>query len=46
MHRRGVRTSLPAGDYTYVREISATDTTVLAVLATEKGMRLGVYRVE
>jgi len=46
MHRRGVRTSLPPGGYTYVREISATDSTVLAVLATEQGMRLGVYRVE
>jgi len=46
MRRRGVRTSLPAGDYTYVREISATDDTVLALLATEQGMRLVVYRVE
>ncbi|MFL5617828.1 MAG: M48 family metalloprotease [Gemmatimonadaceae bacterium] len=46
MHRRGVRTSLPAGDYSYVREISATDTTVLALLGTARGMRLAVYRLE
>jgi hypothetical protein len=45
-HRRGVRTSLPAGDFTYLREVSATDAAVLALLGTEQGLRLAVYRLE
>ena len=45
-HRRGVRTSLPTGDYTYLREISATDAAVLALLGTGQGLRLAVYRLE
>jgi len=45
-HRRGVRTSLPTGDDTYLREISATDAAVLALLGTPHGMRLAVYRLE
>jgi Zn-dependent protease with chaperone function len=45
MRRRGVRTSLPVSDYSWVREVSASDSTVLALLSTEKGMRLAVYRV-
>ena len=45
--RRGVRTALPASDYAYVREIAASgDSTVLALLSVERGMRLAVYRVE
>jgi hypothetical protein len=44
--RRGMRTSLPAGDFSYVREISATDSTVLAMLGTAQGLRLAVYRIE
>jgi Zn-dependent protease with chaperone function len=44
-HRRGVRTSLPAGDYSYLREISATDEVVGAVLGTSQGLRLAVYRL-
>jgi hypothetical protein len=45
MRRRGVRTALPSSDYSYVREISASDSTVVALLSTEKGMRMAVYRV-
>jgi hypothetical protein len=44
--RRGVRTSIPAGDDTYLREISASDSTVLALLGTRQGLRLAVYRLE
>jgi hypothetical protein len=45
--RQGVRTALPASDYSYVREISAPDAgTVLALLSAERGMRLVVYRVQ
>ena len=43
--RRGVRTSLPAGEYSYVREISATNDAVLAVLGTAQGQQLAVYRL-
>ena len=45
-HRRGVRTSLPTGDYTYLREVSATDAAVVALLGTQQGLRLAVYRLE
>ncbi|HKP14991.1 MAG TPA: M48 family metallopeptidase, partial [Gemmatimonadaceae bacterium] len=45
--QRGIRTSLPAGDYSYVREISAANDAVLAVLGTPQGgLRLAVYRLE
>ena len=45
-HRRGVRTALPAGDLSYVRQIDASgDSTVLALLSAERGMRLAVYRL-
>ena len=44
--RRGVRTALPASDLSYVREIDASgDSTVLALLSAERGMRLAVYRL-
>ena len=45
MRRSRVRTAMPANDYSYVREISASDSTVVALLSTEKGMRLAVYRI-
>jgi hypothetical protein len=44
-HRRGVRTALPSNDYSYVREISAEDSTVAALLSAQNGMRLVVYRI-
>ena len=44
--RRGVRASLPAGDYSYLREVHATDGRVAAVLGSEQGMRIAVYRLE
>jgi Zn-dependent protease with chaperone function len=43
--RRGIRTSLPAGDHAYVREISAANDVVLAVLGTAQGQQLAVYRL-
>ena len=43
--RRGIRTSLPAGDYSYVRELSAANDVVLAVLGTAQGLELAVYRL-
>jgi hypothetical protein len=45
MHKRGVRTTLPKGEYAYVREVSATDSTVLALLGSAQGLRLAVYRL-
>jgi hypothetical protein len=44
--RRGVRASLPAGDYSYLREVHATDGRVAAVLGTDQGLRIAVYRLE
>jgi len=44
--RRGTRTSLPVGDYSYVRELSAANDVVLAVLGTAQGLHLAVYRLE
>ena len=46
MRRRGVRTSLPVRDYSWVREISASDSTVVALLSTQQGMRIAVYRIQ
>jgi hypothetical protein len=43
--RRGVRTALPTNDYSYVRDIKASDSTVVALLTSQKGMRLAVYRI-
>ena len=43
--RRGVRTSLPSGDFSYLSEISATDARVVAVLGGEQGSRIVVYRL-
>jgi hypothetical protein len=43
--RRGVRTTLPTGEHSYVREVSATDSTVLALLGSAQGLRLVVYRL-
>jgi hypothetical protein len=45
LRRRGVRTALPASDLSYVREISASDSTVVALLPGGQGMRLVVYRL-
>ena len=44
--RRGMRTTLPVGDYSYVREISATNDMVMAVLVTAQGLHLALYRPE
>jgi Zn-dependent protease with chaperone function len=45
-HRRGVRTALPASDFSWVREVSAPDdSTVIALLSAERGMKVAVYRV-
>jgi hypothetical protein len=44
--RRGVRTSLPSADFSYLSEISATDARVVAVLGGEQGARIVVYRLE
>jgi hypothetical protein len=44
--RRGIRTSLPAGDHSYVREISGANHVVVAVLGTAQGLCLALYRVE
>jgi hypothetical protein len=44
--RRGVRTSLPRGDYDFVNELTATDSGVVAVLGGQHGMRIAVYRLE
>jgi Zn-dependent protease with chaperone function len=46
MRKRGVRTALPASDYSYVREISASDSTVVALLSGRQGMRMVVYRIQ
>jgi hypothetical protein len=46
MRKRGVRSALPASDYSYVREIRAGDSTVVALLSGQQGMRMVVYRVE
>jgi hypothetical protein len=43
--RRGVRTSLPSEDFSYLSEISATDARVVAVLGGEQGSRIVVYRL-
>ena len=43
--RRGIRTTLPGDDHTYVREVSAADDVVMAVLATAHGQQLAVYRL-
>jgi Zn-dependent protease with chaperone function len=44
--RRGVRTSLPSGDYSHLSEASATDARVVAVLVGEQGARIAVYRLD
>jgi heat shock protein HtpX len=44
--RRGVRTSLPAGDFSYLREVHATAGHLVAVLGAEQGMRIAVYRLD
>jgi len=46
IRRRGVRTALPTSDYSYVREIRASDSTVVALLSSDKGMKLVVYRLQ
>jgi hypothetical protein len=46
MRKRGVRTALPTSDYSYVREISASDSTVVALLSGRQGMRMVVYRIQ
>jgi hypothetical protein len=43
--KRGVRTILPKGEYAYVREVSARDSTVLALLGGAHGPQLAVYRL-
>jgi hypothetical protein len=43
--RSGIRTSLPEGKHSYVREISAANDVVLAVLGTAQGLQLAVYRL-
>ena len=43
--RSGTRTSLPVGDYSYVRELSGANDVVLAVLGTPQGLQLAVYRL-
>jgi hypothetical protein len=45
-HRRGVRTSIPAGHYDYVRELTATNGGVVAVFGGPGGMRMAVYRLD
>ena len=44
--KRGVRSALPASDVSYVREIRAGDSTVVALLSGRQGMRMVVYRFE
>ncbi|HKH94665.1 MAG TPA: M48 family metallopeptidase [Gemmatimonadaceae bacterium] len=44
--RRGVRTSLPRGDYDFVNELTVTSSGVVAVLGGQQGMRIAVYRLE
>jgi Zn-dependent protease with chaperone function len=44
--RRGVRASLPVGDYSYLREVQASDGRVAAVLGEEQGLRIAVYRLD
>jgi hypothetical protein len=46
MRKRGVRTALPTSDYSYVREISASDSTVVALLSGKQGMRMAIYRMQ
>jgi hypothetical protein len=44
--RRGIRASLPNGEYDYLRELTATDSGIVAVLSGPQGMRIGVYRLD
>jgi Zn-dependent protease with chaperone function len=44
--RRGIRASLPDGEYDYLRELTATDSGIVAVLSGPQGMRIGVYRLD
>ena len=44
--RRGIRTSIPEGDYDVVRELATTNDGVAAVLGGGHGVRIAVYRLD
>jgi hypothetical protein len=44
--RRGIRTSLPDGDNDFLRELTATDSGIVAVLSGSGGMHIAVYRLD